>query len=99
MTTLDGNMVSHVIQQGDCNAWATYQALMNYLFAAYLGQFMDVYLDEIIIYSDTLKEHVRHVKIVLDILKKEKLYLSEQKLKFLCGEMRILCRIVDDAGI
>ena len=99
MTTLDGNIVSHVIQQGDCNALATYKALMNYLFAAYLGLFMDIYLDYVIIYSNTLEEHVKHVKLVLDILKKEKLYLSARKLHFLCHEMRVLGRIVDDEGI
>ena len=69
MTTPDSNMVSHVIQQGDCNAPATYQALMNHLFAAYLGQFMDVYLDDTVIYSKMLEDHVSHVKLVLDILK------------------------------
>jgi hypothetical protein len=37
---------------------------------------MDVYLDNIIIYSNTLGEHIKHVKIVIDILKREKLYLS-----------------------
>ena len=46
VSTPDGNIVSNVIQQGDCNAPATYQALMNYLFSAYLGRFMDVYLDD-----------------------------------------------------
>ena len=50
MTMSDRNMVSHVIQQGDCNALETYQALMNYLFAPNLGQFLDVYLDDIIIH-------------------------------------------------
>src|SRR6266550_5818313 len=39
VATPDGNMVSYVIQQGDCNAPATYQSLMNYLFSAYLGKF------------------------------------------------------------
>ncbi|KNZ73135.1 hypothetical protein J132_01047, partial [Termitomyces sp. J132] len=53
ITTPDGNMVNHVIQQVDCNAPATYQALMNYLFTVYLGQFLDVYLDDIIIYIVT----------------------------------------------
>ena len=41
VTTPDGNMVSLVVQQGDCNAPATYQALMNYLFSEYIGVFMD----------------------------------------------------------
>ena len=56
VTTPDGNMVSQVIQQEDCNAPATYQTLMNHLFSAYIGRFMDVYLDDIVIYSDTLRD-------------------------------------------
>jgi hypothetical protein len=71
VTTPDGNMVSNVLQQGDCNGPATHQALMNHLFSAYIGRFMDIYLDDIVIYSDTLEDHVKHVKIVMDILKRE----------------------------
>ena len=69
VTTPNGNMVSFVVQQGNCNVPATYQVLMNYLFSEYVGVFMDVYLDDIIIYSDTLEEHVKHVRIILDVLK------------------------------
>ena len=61
-------MLSTIIQIGDCNAPAMYQALMNHLFSNYIGNWMDVYLDNIIIYSETLEEHIKHVKIVLDIL-------------------------------
>ena len=99
VTTLDGNMVSLVVQQGDCNAPATYQALMNHLFSAYIGRFMDVYLDDIVIYSDTLKEHVEHVRIILDILKREQLYLSRDKLCFLQPVLKLLGRLIDDEGI
>ena len=99
VTTPDGNMVSHVVQQGDCNAPATYQALMNHLFGEYIGVFMDVYLDDSIIYSDTLEDHIKHVTIVLDILRREKLYLSKAKLRFLCKEVKILGRVVTDDGI
>ena len=99
VTTPDRNMVSHVVQQGDCNAPATYQALMNHLFSPYIGRFMDVYLDDIIIYSNTVKDHVGHVKTVIDILTCEKLYLSEKKLHFLCPELQILGRIITDEGI
>ncbi|KAJ3475739.1 hypothetical protein NLI96_g11638 [Meripilus lineatus] len=99
MTTPDGNMVSLVMQQGDCNAVATYQSLMNHIFAPYLGVFMDVYLDDIMIYSDTLEEHIRHVKLVIDTLRKEQLFLSSGKLHFLENEMKVLGRIVDDQGI
>lgn len=99
MTTPDGNMVSHVLQQGDCNAPATYQAVMNYLFGEYIGIFMDVYLDDIIIYSDTLEDHVEHVRKIVSILEREQLFLSEKKLKFLQPEMRILGRVVNNDGI
>jgi len=68
MTTPDGNMVSHVLQQGDCNAPVTYQAVMNYIFGEYLGKWMDVYLDDIILYSDSLSEHIKNVKTILKIL-------------------------------
>ena len=99
MAAPDGNMVSLVLQQGDCNAVATYQSLMNFLFGAYISVFMDGYLDDIIIYSDTLEEHVNHCKIVIDILKRERLYLSATKVRFLCPEMKVLGRILDDDGI
>ena len=90
VTTSDGNMVSHVVQQGDCNALATHQALMNHILSPYIGQFMDIYLDEIVIYSDSLDDHVKHVKIILDILKREKLFLSCSKLHFLRAELKLL---------
>ena len=99
VTTPDGNMVSHVVQQGDCNAPATYQALMNHLFSAHIGKRMDVYLDDIIIYSDTLREHEADVKIILDILAKEKLYLSRKKLRFLAPEIDLLGHLITDDGI
>ena len=47
--TPDGNMVSLVVQQGDCNTPAKHQALMNHIFSAYLGRFIDVYLDDIVV--------------------------------------------------
>ena len=99
VTTPGRNMVSLVVQQGDCNAPATYQALINHLFSAYIGRFMDVYLDDIVIYSDTLEEHVEHVKIILNILKREQLYLSKDKLRFLQPILQLLGHLIDDQGI
>lgn len=99
VTTPDGNMVSHVVQLGDCNAPATYQALMNHIFSSFIGHFMDIYLDDIVIYSDSLEEHEEHVRLVLDILIREKLYLSKSKLHFIMPELKLLGRIIDDHGI
>lgn len=72
---------------------------MNHIFSAYIGRFLNVYLDNIIIYSETLKEHIKHIKIIIDILSREKLYPKEDKLQFLCKEMKVLGRIVDNEGI
>jgi hypothetical protein len=90
VTTPDGNMVSLVIQIGDCNAPATYQALMNHIFSGYIGRIMDIYLDDIVIYSNSLDDHVKYVKLIIDILAREKLYLSRNKLHFLKKELKIL---------
>jgi hypothetical protein len=38
VTTPDGYMVSLVVQQGDCNVFATYQSLMNFLFSDFIGR-------------------------------------------------------------
>jgi hypothetical protein len=97
--TPDGTMVSEVLQQGDCNAPATYQALMNHLFGPYIGVFLDPYLDDICIYSDSIAEHVEHVRIVVDILRREKLYLSANKMKLFVGELSLLGHVIDGKGI
>jgi Reverse transcriptase (RNA-dependent DNA polymerase) len=99
VTMPDGNMVSLVMQMGDCNALAIYQVLINHLFSSFIGRFMDVYLDNIIIYSDTLKEHLRHVRSILSILEREKLYLSKKKLFFLATELDVLGHKIDNPGI
>ncbi|QRV92218.1 Transposon Ty3-G Gag-Pol polyprotein [Ceratobasidium sp. AG-Ba] len=56
-----GTMVSLVMQQGDCNACATYQTLVCHIFSAYIGVFMFVYLDDLIIFSNTTEDHVKHI--------------------------------------
>ncbi len=99
VTTPDGNMMSLVMQQGNCNAPATCQALINHLFSPYIGVFMDVYLDDIIVYSNTIEKHVKHCEIIFNILQEQQLYLSEKKCQVLEKELRILGHIVNDNGI
>ena len=98
-TTPDGTMESLVMQQGDCNAGATYQTLMNHIFASYIGVFMYVYLDDIIIFSDSAKEHVEHIKTIFGILRKERLFLGLNKMQFFAKELKILGHVIDDKGI
>jgi len=98
-TTPDGTMESLVMQQGDCNAGATYQTLMNHIFAPHLGVFVYVYLDDIIIFSDSIEEHVNHVRTVFDILRREKLYLGPSKMQFFAEELKVLRHVIDSKGI
>lgn len=77
----------------------TYQALMNHIFGEHMGKFMNVYLDNIIMYLDTLEDHVAHVETVLQILGCKSLFLSEKKLQFLCKDVKILRWTITDEGI
>jgi len=56
-------------------------------------------MDDIVIYSDTPDDHVIHVKSVLDILGKEQLYLSKEKLHFFVERLKILGHVIDGDGI
>ena len=56
---------TRVLQQGDCNAPATFQRIMRNLFDDEWGKFVYVYIDDIFIFSKTYKEHLQHVRQVL----------------------------------
>src|SRR5271155_2576930 len=97
--TIIGTYVSYVMQQGDCNAPSTFQRFMIYVFRNEVGRFIFVYLDDIFIYSKTLEDHEKHLAIVFDILRKEKLYLSAKKVDLYSTRMDCLGHIIDDDGI
>ena len=65
-STIAGTYVSNVVQQGDCNAPATFQRLMTLIFRDVIGRFLHVYLDNIFIYSDSIEEHEKYLKLVFD---------------------------------
>ena len=50
-----------VMLQGDCNAPATMMRIMNMIFSDYLGDFIWIYLDDIVIFSNTKHEHIGHL--------------------------------------
>ncbi len=60
-TTIAGTYASNVVQQGDCNAPATFQRLMTSIFRDVIGRFVHVYLDDIFIFSNSYEEHEEHL--------------------------------------
>ena len=56
--------------------------LMNGVFRSYLDSFVIVFIDDILVYSKTEEDHVRHLRIVLQRLREEKLFAKFSKFEF-----------------
>jgi len=67
---------------GVTNSPAVFMDLMNHVFAPYLDQFFVVFIDDILIYSKTKEEHAEYLRIVLQTLRQEKLYVNLSKCSF-----------------
>ena len=61
------------------NTSATFQRFMNKVLRQYIGKFVQVYLDDVIIYSNNLDEHKRHIKAVLKKIREANLKLKPSK--------------------
>ncbi|XP_063938038.1 uncharacterized protein LOC135147914 [Daucus carota subsp. sativus] len=68
-----------VMAFGLTNAPAAFMDMMNRIFKKYLDKFVIVFIDDILIYSKSEEEHVEHLRITLETLKKEKLYAKFSK--------------------
>ena len=88
-----------VLPFGLTNAPATFQQMMNDLLRTYLGKFVVVFLDDILIYSKTLEEHEEHLRIVLGLLRKEKLFAKESKCEFFARRLFYLGHVVSSQGV
>ena len=76
-----------VMPFGLTNAPATFMTLMNDIFHEFLDQFVIVYLDDILIYSRTKEDHVKHVHLVLRKLREHHLYGKTSKCEFFKDEV------------
>ena len=71
-----------VIPFGLTNAPTAFMDLMNRIFQPYLDQFVIVFIDDILIYSDSKEDHEEHMRVVLQILRENQLYAKFSKCQF-----------------
>jgi hypothetical protein len=88
-----------VMPFGLCNAPATFQRLMDEVFRGILWEFVMVYLDDIIVYSETFEEHLKHLCVAFDRLQVAGLRLNPEKCFFVKAELEFLGHIISNQGI
>jgi hypothetical protein len=84
---------------GLTNAPTTFQATMNQLFHLYLRKFVLVFFDDILIYSKTWKEHMKHLEHVLSLLEKNQFYAKLSKCSFGKEEVEYLGHVISQEGV
>ena len=81
------------------NAPAIFMAYMNRIFRPYLDKFVVVFIDDILVYSKTEREHAGHLRLVLQILREKKLYAKLSKCEFWIKEVKLFGHVASHGGI
>ena len=89
----------NVMPFGLAYAPATFQRLMNYILQDFLGKFVAVYLDDIIIYSTTFEQHLDHITQIFQTLRNANLMIKLKKCYFCLPNIAFLGHIVGRNGI
>jgi len=98
-TTSQGLFEYNVLPMGLCNSPGVFMQLMNDTFADFLNKFVLVFLDDIIVYSNTLEEHEQHVRQALGRLREQRLYAKASKSALCKREVEFLGHMVGEHGL
>lgn len=88
-----------VMPMGLCNAPATFQSLMNSIFFDFMDLFVVVYIDDLLIFSKTKEEHLKHLELVLERLEEHELYIGKNKCAFMQESVEFLGLKISKNGI
>nr|GEW03974.1 putative reverse transcriptase domain-containing protein [Tanacetum cinerariifolium] len=94
-----GHFKFTIMPFGLTNAPTVFIDLMNRVCKPYLDKFVIVFIDDILIYSKSKEEHDVHLKLVLELLKKDKLFVKFSKYEFWLQEVHFLGHVVNSDGI
>ncbi|GJY44221.1 putative nucleotidyltransferase, ribonuclease H [Tanacetum coccineum] len=94
-----GHFEFTIMPFGLTNAPTVFMNFMNRVCKPYLDKFVIVFIDDILIYSKTKEDHEVHLRFVLELLKKEKLYAKFSKCEFWLQEVHFLGHVVNQSGI
>ena len=97
--THEGHYEFRVMSFGLCDVPATFQSTMNDLFRPYLRKFVIIFVDDILIYSNTMREHGQHLELVFKILTEAQFYLKRSKCLFGQSTIEYLGHIISERGV
>ncbi|GJW46868.1 putative reverse transcriptase domain-containing protein [Tanacetum coccineum] len=94
-----GHYEFQVMPFGLTNTSAVFMDLMNRVCKSYLYKFVIVFIEDILIYSRSKEEHEKHLKQILELLKKEELYAKFSKCEFWLPKVQFLSHVINSEGI